>query len=50
MPRKYGIASQRCGSCLKPFPVLEDEVGDHDCPYCGASPDDPQPKEEDEEE
>lgn len=29
----------RCPNCHKHYRTLEDEDGDHDCPYCGSSPD-----------
>lgn len=28
----------RCPECKKVFRVMEDELGMHDCPYCGHSP------------
>lgn len=32
-------AWQRCSNCSHAFQVLADEVGDHDCPWCGFGPD-----------
>lgn len=28
----------RCPRCRRSFRTLEDEDGQHDCPYCGSAP------------
>ncbi len=34
------MAANKCPRCKRVFQTLDDEYGEHDCPYCGLRPED----------